>query len=113
MAELEIHHHGGEHEADPTGKRVGIQAAILAVLLAIVTIASHRTHTAAIINKSTSNDQWAYYQATRIKLHNTELGQNLIHMFGSKNEGAEKILAGYEKDKKKYEQQSEDNKNKA
>jgi len=75
MAELEIHHHGDEHEADPTGKKVGVQAAILAVLLAIVTISSHRTHTSAIIHKSTSNDQWAYYQATRIKLHNTELGQ--------------------------------------
>jgi hypothetical protein len=113
MAELEIHHHGGEHEADPTGKKIGIQAAILAVLLAIVTISSHRTHTAAIIHKSTSNDQWAYYQATRIKLHNTELGQNLIGIFGTKNEGAEKVLADYEKQKKKYESQSEENKKKA
>ena len=113
MAELEIHHHGAEHEDDRAGKRVGVQAAILAVLLAIVTIASHRTHTAAIINKSTSNDQWAYYQATRIKLHNTELGQNLIGIFGSKNEAAEKILADYEKQKKKYEEQSKENQEKA
>ena len=111
MAELEIHHEG--HESDPTGKKIGILAAILAVLLAIVTIASHRTHTAAIIHKSTSNDQWSYYQATRIKLHNTELGQNLVHLFGPKNEAAEKILADYEKQAKKYESQSEENKKKA
>ena len=113
MAELEIHHHGGEHESDPTGKRVGIQAAILAVLLAIVTIASHRTHTAAIIHKSTSNDQWAYYQATRIKLHSTELGQNLIHVFAGKNGDAEKLLRQYEADNKKYEEQSKANQEKA
>src|SRR5437667_9596800 len=113
MAELEIHHHEGGHDADPAGKRVGVQAAILAVLLAIVTIASHRTHTSAIIHKSTSNDQWAYYQATRIKLHNTELGQDLIHIFGTKNEGAEKVLADYEKQKKKYEEQSKENQEKA
>src|SRR5882724_12355218 len=113
MAELEIHHHGDEHEADLTGKKVGVQAAILAVLLAIVTISSHRTHTSAIIHKSTSNDQWAYYQATRIKLHNTELGQNLIQIFGTKNDGAGKILADYEKQKTKYEEQSKENQEKA
>ena len=66
MAELEIHHEH-EHDADPLGRKVGVMAAVLAVLLAVVTIASHRTHTAAIIHKSGSNDQWAYYQATRIK----------------------------------------------
>ena len=51
---------------------------MLAVLLAIVTIASHRTHTAAIMHKSSANDAWSYYQATRIKLHNSELGENLV-----------------------------------
>ena len=56
MAELEIHHEG--HEPDGPGKIVGILAAVLAVCLAIVTIASHRTHTEAIIKKSESNDQW-------------------------------------------------------
>ena len=47
MAELEIHH---EHEGgeDPVGKKVGILAAVLAVFLAVVTIAvasrPHRGH---------------------------------------------------------------------
>src|SRR5437899_7591810 len=113
MAELEIHHHEGGHDADSAGKRVGIQAAILAVVLAVVTIASHRTHTAAIIHKSGSNDQWAYYQATRIKLHSTELGQNLVRMTGGKSEEAEKLLSKYEADKKRYEESSKDIQEKA
>ena len=113
MAELEIHHHEGGHDADPAGKRMGIQAAVLAVLLAIVTILSHRTHTSAIIHKSSSNDQWAYYQATRIKLHNSELGESLIHVLGPKADGAEKLLADYEGQIKKYEAQSKDNEEKA
>jgi len=112
MAELEIHHEGG-HNADPAGKRIGIQAAMLAVLLAVVTILSHRTHTSAIMHKSTSNDQWAYYQATRIKLHSSELGQNLIRVFGAKAEGVEKVLADYESQAKKYEEQSKDNQERA
>src|SRR5438067_611077 len=107
MAELEIHHEHG-HESDPMGQRVGVMASILAVLLAVVTIASHRTHTAAIIHKSSSNDQWAYYQATRIKLHSTELGQNLVGTFGEKNAAAEKIIRDYETQKRRYEEQSKE-----
>ena len=106
MAELEIHQEH-EHGADPLGRKVGVMAAILAVLLAVVTIASHRTHTAAIIHKSGSNDQWAYYQATRIKLHSTEMGENMVHLLGAKGEGGEKMLAQYAGQKKKYEEQSE------
>ncbi len=106
MPELEIHHEH-EHGSDPLGQKVGAMASILAVLLAVVSIASHRTHTAAIIHKSGSNDQWAYYQATRVKLHGTEMGENMVHLLGAKAEGAEKMLAQYEGQKKKYEEQSE------
>jgi hypothetical protein len=107
MAELEIHHETEGHK-DPTGKKIGVMASLLAVLLAIVTIASHRTHTAAIIDKSRANDQWAYYQATRVKLHSTELGDNLIRIFGAKAEGADKMLAEYATQRKKYEEQSKE-----
>ena len=111
MAELEIHHEG--NESDPMGKTVGVIAAVLAVFLAVVTIASHRTHTAAIMHKSSSNDQWAYYQATRVKLHSTELGQNLVTTFGGKNLAAEKMLKDYESQKKKYEELSKEIQEKA
>src|ERR1017187_3443525 len=79
MAELEIHQEH-ENENDPPGRKVGVRASVLAVLLAVVTISSHRTHTAAIMHKSHSNDQWAYYQATRVKLHTTEMGENIVHL---------------------------------
>jgi hypothetical protein len=112
MAELEIHHEH-EHSPDPAGKRVGVQAAVLGVLLAVVTIFSHRTHTASIMHKSTANDEWAYYQATRIKLHNTELALNMIRIVGPKAENVEGIRADYEKQAQKYEGQSKANQDKA
>jgi hypothetical protein len=111
MAELEIHHEG--HESDPVGKTVGVVAAVLAVFLAIVTIASHRTHTAAIINKTTANDEWGYYQATRLKYHNVELGENLLAVMGAKGDIADKVRADYLKQKAKYDQQSKENRDKA
>src|SRR5438552_12653849 len=103
MAELEIHHE--EHPSDPTGQKVGVLAALLAVALAIVTIASHRTHTAAIMHRSSGNDAWAHYQATRVKYHNLELGENLVSVLGAKSAPAEQMLADYEGQKKKYDAQ--------
>lgn len=106
MAELEIHTE--HHAADPMGQRVGILAAVLAVALAIVTIASHRTHTAAIIHKSSANDAWAHYQATRMKYHNLELGQSLVKVFGSKSAAADQMLSDDADQMKKYDGQAKE-----
>jgi hypothetical protein len=111
MAELEIHHEGNEN--DPTGKKVGVLAAILAVMLAVVTIASHRTHTAAIMHKSTANDDWSYYQANSIKLHNVELGEGLLSVLDAKGDAADKLRARYEDQKKKYGAQKDEQQEKA
>jgi len=104
MPELEIHHES-EHAIDPTGQKVGVLAALLAVALAVVTIASHRTHTSAIIHKSNANDSWSHYQSARIKYHNLELGENLLAVIGAKGEAADKMLADYKGQKQKYEEQ--------
>jgi len=104
MPELEIHHES-EHAIDPTGQRVGVLAAVLAVALAVVTISSHRTHTSAIIHKSNANDAWSHYQSSRIKYHNLELGENLLSVIGAKGEAAEKMKSDYQAQKQKYEEE--------
>src|ERR1051325_9129297 len=107
MAELEIHHEHEHGEADPLEKTIGVMASVLAVLLAIVTILSHRAHTEGVLLKTEANDKWSYYQASRIKYHNLELGEDLINAIPTKTENAEKTLHRYEKDKEKYTKQSE------
>jgi hypothetical protein len=107
MPELEIHHET-EHGADATGRTVGIVAAILAVALAIVSIVSHRTHTAAIMHKSTANDDWAHYQAERVKYHNLELGENLLAVFGAKGAAADAMRTDYDGQMRKYEKQGKE-----
>ena len=111
MAELEIHHE--EHEHDPMGQRVGILAALLAVFLAVVTIASHRTHTEAIIKKSESNDEWAHYQSSRIKYHNLELGERLTTLVGADRPGYKENLDQYKAEKEKYAAQAKEIQEKA
>ena len=111
MAELEIHHEGHEH--DPFGQRVGILAALLAVCLAVVTIASHRTHTEAIIKKSESNDEWSHYQSSRIKFHNIELGERLTKLVAAGKPGVEETLDQYRAEKEKYAAQAKELQEKA
>jgi hypothetical protein len=111
MAELEIHHeHGHDHE-DPLGRKIGILASVLAVFLAVVTIMSHRAHTHGVLLRTEANDRWSEYQSTRIKLHNVEVGADMITAL--KAADAEKILARYETDKKKYESRSDELQDKA
>jgi hypothetical protein len=112
MAELEIHHEEGHHP-DPLGQKIGVLAATLAVMLAIAGIESHRTHTAAIIDKSTANDEWAHYQAARVKYHNLELGQNLLAVLDAKGPAADKMAADYTAQLDKYDRQAKDIQNHA
>jgi hypothetical protein len=107
MPELEIHHEA-EHAIDPIGQKIGVLAAVLAVALAIVSIVSHRTHTEAIMHKSTANDKWAQYQSTRVKYHSLELGENLVAVVGLKGKEADRMLADYAKQKKKYDGEGKD-----
>lgn len=100
MAELEVHTEveGG----DPFGKKIGILASILAVLLGIVTIVSHRAHTDAVLFKSDANDKWSFYQAKKIKFHSLELGVDLLNAMTARGPEATATLERYEKEKKRY-----------
>src|SRR5438477_11820407 len=100
MAELEIHHEV-EVEHDPLGRRVGVQASMLAVVLAIVTILSHRAHTEAVLLKAAANDTWQRYQSTRVKLHAIEVGEDLVATLAANARG-ESMLGEYAKANGKY-----------
>ena len=104
MAELEIHHE--VEGSDPTGKMIGVLASVLAVLLAIVSIVSHRAHTDAVLFKSTANDKWSYYQSKRIKFHSLELGEDILGAMPVTNPQIAKTLERYTKEKAKYTKES-------
>jgi len=104
MAEIEFKAEGGEQ--DPMGQKIGALAAILAVCLAVVSIASHRAHTGAVVHRSEANDQWSFYQSKRIKFHSLELGADLVNLLGTGKPGAAEAVARYEQEEKKYEKDS-------
>jgi hypothetical protein len=106
MPEIEIKTEGGE--SDPLSRRVGILAAVLAVILAIVTIASHRAHTMAVVEKTDANDKWSYYQSKRIKFHDLELGIDLFTQLGAGKPGVEDTVKRYEGEKTKYDKDAKE-----
>jgi hypothetical protein len=75
MAEIEVK---PEHAADPNTRRVGIMVGVVGILLSVVTIAGHRAHTQAVIHRTESNDQWAYYQAKKIREYTSEVTATVL-----------------------------------
>src|SRR4029077_2816071 len=107
MAELEIHHET-EGAPDPRGQKVGVLAALLAVVLALVTIASHRAHTEGVLLKTEANDKWSFYQSKRIKLHSLELGEQLVALLGARTPETAKAVENFRAEKARYEKESKD-----
>ena len=92
MPEIEVK---PEHAADPTTRRVGILVGVVGILLSVVTIASHRAHTEAVIHRTESNDQWSYYQAKKTRQNTDEVAIALLQTFGAdpaKSEAATRKL---------------------
>lgn len=79
MPELEV---TPEHAADPNTRRVGILVGVVGILLSVVTIASHRAHTDAVIHRTEANDQWSYYQAKKVRENTEEVALSLIASLG-------------------------------
>jgi len=112
MAEIEIHHEHA-HDADPNAKRVGLTVGVIGVVLAVVTIAAHREHTRAVIDRTAENDQWAYYQAKKIREHTSEVGRELVLALGSDAARAEAAARQFEATAEKYKGDAEEIQHKA
>ena len=75
MAEIELN---PEHADDPNSRRVGILVGIVGIFLSVVTIASHRAHTKAVIYRTEANDDWAYYQAKKIRENTSDTAATVL-----------------------------------
>ena len=109
MPEIEVK---PEHASDPMTRRVGILVGMVGILLSVVTIASHRAHTEAVIHRTESNDEWAFYQAKKIREHTTDMTLVLLTALqpDAKNES---VIRKLEASKAKYAQDAEQGKQQA
>jgi hypothetical protein len=106
-------HGGGEH-ADSFTKAVAIAVSLLGVILAVVTIGSHRAHNAAVLTRSEANDLWAEYQAKRIRQYMAGVTVQLAPLMGPSQAGpqtqaqAQAVKAHYEAEVARYTDETKD-----
>lgn len=77
----ELHEHAEEAAHQRSLAPVTVTMAILAVLVAAVTLLGHRAHTEEILLQTRATDQWAYYQAKEIRRRSYELFLDEVSVF--------------------------------
>ena len=102
MAEVEIHtgHHAA---ADGYTRTVSVMVGVIGILLAFVTIGSHRAHTAAVIHRTEANDQWSFYEAKKEREHLMDVAAGLLGVVQVAQPDAARALgAHYAQDRDRY-----------
>jgi hypothetical protein len=107
MAEVEIHT-GHGHSDDELGRRVGVMVGIIGIVLAVVTISSHRAHTAAVIARTEANDQWSFFQSKKLREHLVEVGSSLASALANDPDRVQRLVERYNKEHDRYAHDSED-----
>jgi hypothetical protein len=103
--------HGREN---PSLAPISVTMAILAVLVAVVSLMGHRSHTEELMMQNQATDQWSYYQAVNIRRHNYEMGIDLLSLVEFKDKAqAGKVQAEYQKQSERYKKEQEEIQDKA
>jgi hypothetical protein len=87
-----------QHEQAREGslRTVSFTMSLLAVLVAVVTVLGHRTHTDAMLAQARASDQWNLYQAKKIREYDTQLTVDMLDALSVRDQGATaKVTSNY------------------
>ncbi len=74
---------------------VSFSISVLAVLVALVTVFSHRAHTAAVLDQARASDEWGLYQAKKIRQTSIQSTSDLLVVLAPGNAAAAAKLQDY------------------
>jgi hypothetical protein len=102
-----LEEHAQHHEEEPWTLPVAITISILAVLVAMATLMGHRSSIEVVLLQTQASDQWAFYQAKNIRLHEMQSVADMLGVLipvdkekaASLREKYQKEIDRYEKDK--------------
>ncbi|HEY0757819.1 MAG TPA: DUF4337 domain-containing protein [Acidisarcina sp.] len=98
-----------EHAHEGHLKPVSFTMSVLAVMVAVVTVLGHRTHTEAVLSQARASDQWNLYQAKKIRQNDTLLTGDLLSALALRDPiVAKKIGDGYASHQAKWNQDLKD-----
>jgi hypothetical protein len=99
-------HEAHEHAGEPWTLPVAVTMSILTVLVAMATLLAHRAATDKLLVQTKATDQWAYYQAKNIRLHEMQVAVDLLGSLAPADK--EKAAATREKYAKQVERYQDD-----
>ena len=106
-----------QHEEAAGDRRmhpVSFTMSVLAVLVAIITVLGHRTHTEAVLSQARATDEWNLYQAHKIRQYDTQLIADLLSTLSIRDQtAADKITEGYKSHVQKWNQDLTETQDKA
>jgi uncharacterized protein DUF4337 len=115
MAEeiVELKEHADEGAHNPSLRPVSLTMAILAVLVATVSLLGHRAHTEELLLQNKATDNWSYYQAKSIRRHSYELFLDLLSVSDPKDAKAagdlkekyQREIGRYDREEKQIEEE--------
>ncbi len=103
---IELPEHEEHEPHHPLTVPVTVTIAIIAVLGAIVTLLGHRAHTEELLLQAKASDQWNYYQAKNIRLHEMEAVADMLSVLSPGDK--EKVATVHEKYVKEVERYEKD-----
>ena len=107
LQELQEHAEHARH--NPNAAPVSLTMAILAVLVATVSLLGHRAHTEEVVLQNRVSDQWAYYQAKSIRRHSDEMFIDLMTMLPPRpGEDPGKLREKYAAEADRYRDEQKD-----
>jgi hypothetical protein len=104
----ELREHAEEAKERKGLAPVSLTMAIVAVLVATISLLGHRAHTEEILLQNKATDQWAYYQAKNLRLNNLEALNDVLGALEGKNEKAEQVAKRFEGDIEKYREEKKE-----
>lgn len=105
----ELHEHAEHAREHPDLAPVTLTMAVLAVVVATVSLLGHRTHTEEIILQNKVTDQWAFYQAKNIRRHNDEMFADLTAIVNGKDaDSLAKLQGKYKGEADRYKDEQKE-----
>ena len=97
-----------EHAKEPFDRNVALTMAVLAAVIAVVSVAGQILVTEELLGQQKASDQWSYYQAKDLRRYESEVARDTMAALNAGSAAVNRYTANAEKyDKERGEIQNE------
>lgn len=94
--EEELQEHA-EHAKEPFDRNVALTMAVIAAVMAIVSVAGQILTTEELLNQQKASDQWAFYQAKDIRRYESDIARDMMAALSAGPAAINKYAANMER----------------